>query len=288
LSWWAAVVHVVPSTTTHDSLRTDTHRLPDGRTVAYTLCGDPDGAPILVHHGTPGSRIFAALLDDSAQEVGAHLVVPDRPGYGHSSPPPSDWGWSNWRADCADLLAAESLDDVATLGFSGGGPFALASAHGDRVTRVALVGAVVPPFEGLFATLARVPFALRGVFGITARLASVAGPERVVEQYTDRDVADAVARQVGAEFTEAFRQGSRAPARENRLFATSTIDTPADVSLRSWHGSEDENAPLAPVREFVHAANGSLRTLDADHLGTLLDSRREVLRWLLAANTTAT
>lgn len=279
---------VVPSTSLHATLPTERYRLPDGRTLAYTVAGDPNGTPVLVHHGTPGSRVFAALLTDAARDVGARLVVPDRPGYGHSSPPPSDWGWSDWQADCLALLASEGFENVPTLGFSGGGPFALACAHGDRVTRAALVGAVVPPFEGLFATLARIPFALRGLFGATARLASVTGPESVVGQYTDRDVPDTVARQVGADFTEAFRQGSRAPARENRLFATSTVDAPPGVSLRAWHGAEDENAPLDPVREFVHAANGSVRTLDADHLGTLLDCRREVLRWLLAADTTAT
>jgi pimeloyl-ACP methyl ester carboxylesterase len=273
--------YVVPSTTLHDSSTTERHRLPDGRTLAYTLCGDPDGAPVLVHHGTPGSRLFGALLDGAARDVGARLVVPDRPGYGRSSPPPTDWDWSDWRTDCTDLLAADSLDDVPTLGFSGGGPFALACARSDRVTRVGLVGAVVPPFEGGLATLARVPFVLRALFGFSTLLASVVGPSVVVGQYTDRDVDDPVVDAVAADFDEALDQSTRAPARENRLFATSQAPLPRDVPLRAWHGSRDENAPLDPVEGLVRDVDGALRTLDADHLGTLLDCRHEALRWLV-------
>lgn len=271
----------MPSTSPYAPSTTETHRLPDGRRLAYTVAGDPSGTPVLVHHGTPGSRLFAGLLNDAAHDVGARLVVPDRSGYGRSSPPPAGWGWADWRADCTDLLAAESLDDVATLGFSGGGPFALATAHSDRVTRVGLVGAVVPPFEGGLAALAGVPFALRLLFGFSAVLASVVGPELIVGQYTDRDVADHVAEAVGADFEEALRTGARAPARENRLFAAEAVDAP-DASLRAWHGSRDDNAPIAPVEEFVRGANGALLTLDADHLGTLLDSRRDALAWLVA------
>jgi pimeloyl-ACP methyl ester carboxylesterase len=271
----------VPSTSLHEPSTTETHRLPDGRTLAYALAGDPDGAPVLVHHGTPGSRLFAALLDAAARDVGARLVVPDRPGYGRSSPPPADWDWSDWRTDCTDLLAAESLGDVSTLGFSGGGPFALACARSDRVTRVGLVGAVVPPFEGGLATLARVPFALRALFGVSSLLASVAGPRLVVGQYTDRDVADAVAEAVGDDFSEALRQGARAPARENRLFATTGLEPLRTVPLRAWHGTRDENAPIGPVEAFVRETGGTLRTPDADHLGTLLDCRRAALGWLV-------
>lgn len=273
--------HVVPSTSPHASLTTETHRLPDDRTLAYAVAGDPTGVPVLVHHGTPGSRLFAALLADTAHAVGARLVVPDRPGYGQSSPPPTSWDWADWRADCTALLDAESLDTVSTLGFSGGGPFALAAARSDRVTRVGLVGTVVPPFEGGLATLARVPFALRVVFGVSAVLAAVAGPSLVVGQYTDRDVTDGVAEAVGVEFDEALRQGARAPARENRLFATNRVASLPDVSLRAWHGTRDENAPLEPVAEAVRAVDGTLRTLPADHLGTLLDCRVDALQWLV-------
>jgi pimeloyl-ACP methyl ester carboxylesterase len=255
--------------------------LPDGRTLAYAVAGDSDGTPVLVHHGTPGSRLFAALLADAASAVGVRLVVPDRPGYGRSSRPPAGWTWADWRTDCERLLAAESVDHAASLGFSGGGPFALATATSDRTTRLGLVSAVVPPIDGWLATLARFPLAFRLLFGVSDAVARLGGPALVVGQYTDRDVADPVADAVAADFHEALRQGARAPARENRLFAAdATEPTVPSVPIHAWHGTRDANTPVDPVRRFVRHAGGRVATPDTDHLGTLLDCRRDALAWL--------
>lgn len=265
-------------------LTTDDCSLPDGRTLAYATAGDPHGTPVLVHHGTPGSRLFAALLSEAARDAGARLVVPDRPGYGRSSPPPTGWTWTDWRTDVETLLAAESIDRAASLGFSGGGPFALATAAGDRTTRVGLVSAPVPPLEGDLATLARIPSAIRVVFRLTGVAARVIGPGVVLDQYTDRDVADDIAEAVAADFHEALRQGALAPARENRLFTTTDFDvSPPSVPVRAWHGTRDENTPLNPLRTFVRATDGRVLTRDTDHLGTFLDAGGDALAWLADA-----
>ena len=277
-----ASVHVVPSTIPTERLGQRDCVLSDGRTVAYAVAGDSDGVPILVHHGTPGCRLFASLLTDAARDVGARLIVPDRPGYGRSSPPPTDWTWTDWRRDCDELLAAESVDSAATLGFSGGGPFALATAASERTTRVGLVSAVVPPLDGRLATLARLPFAIRLLFRLTDVAAQFGRAALVAEQYTDRDVDPAVAEAVAAEFHEALDQDARAPARENRLFATRRLDVRPSVPLRAWHGRRDGNTPLEPVRGVVRTSDGTVTTSDADHLGTLLDCRRKALSWLVA------
>ncbi|MFC7186649.1 alpha/beta fold hydrolase [Halorubrum yunnanense] len=259
----------------------ETCALGDGRTLAYAVGGDESGTPVVAHHGTPGSRLFASLLDDAAAEAGVRLLVPDRPGYGRSSPPPDDWGWREWRRDLAALLDAESVERCGVVGFSGGGPFALAAGGSDRVSRVGLVSSVVPPAEVALVRLSRVPFAVRALFRLSGAFASVAGPDTVVGQYTDRSVPEAVSRAVADDFHEALRQGATAVARENRSFGSewAGIDrTP--VPVRAWHGTRDGNAPLSAVEALAGEREATLTTAETDHLGTLLDYRCEVLQWV--------
>ena len=57
---------------------------PDGRVLAVADAGDPDGFPVLVHHGTPNSR---HLYGPHAADVAARhlrLIGYDRPGDGGS------------------------------------------------------------------------------------------------------------------------------------------------------------------------------------------------------------
>lgn len=265
------------------ALTTETCRLSDGRTLAYAVTGPPDGYPVVAHHGTPGSRLFAALLSDAATAEGVRLVVPDRPGYGRSSSRPDGWTWKHWRDDLAELLDAESVDRAGVMGFSGGGPFALAAAHAEWADRLALIGSVVPPADIGLVRLSRIPFAVRVLFGLSNVVASVAGPGAVVKQYTDRSVSESMAQAVADDFHEAFRWGAGAVARENRSFGTDSLDRRGvTVPVRAWHGTRDGNAPLSPVRELVDGIDGTLLTPDSDHLGTLLDRRTEVCNWLSA------
>lgn len=264
-----------------NTLSTDTYILADGRTLTYTCSGAADGFPVVAHHGTPGSRLFAALLSDVAAAEGVRLIVPDRPGYGRSSSPPSGWTWWDWQSDLTELLDSMSISRAALLGFSGGGPFALTAATSEWASRLGLVSTVVPPAETGLPKLSKIPLAVRLLFRVSSAIAAVAGPRAVVKQYTDRPVSDAIAHVVAEDFHEAFRQDTRAVTRENRSFATSMLD-PKQVStpIHAWHGTRDENTPLAPVRTLMNAIDGPLVTAETDHLGTLLDHSVDVLRWL--------
>lgn len=263
------------------SLSTGTCRLPDGRTLAYTTSGAPDGDPVVAHHGTPGSRLFAALLSEAAADEGVRLIVPDRPGYGRSSPPPDGWTWEHWQTDLTELLRTESIDHAAVVGFSGGGPFALAVAHSEWAHRLGLVSTVVPPADVGLVKLSRVPFALRVLFRLSNAIASIAGPKAVVKQYTDRSVSERIAREVADDFHEALRQGAGAIERENRSFGTESVDPDRiSVPVHAWHGTRDGNAPLSPVRSLVDSVGGTLATPESDHLGTLLNRRNDVFGWL--------
>lgn len=263
------------------ALSTDTHTLPDGRTLAYTSSGDADGFPVVAHHGTPGSRLLAALLSESASIKGIKLIVPDRPGYGRSSPPPQGWTWWDWQEDLTELLHSKSIERAAVMGFSGGGPFALAAGTSDWATRVGLVSSVIPPADTFLPKLSKIPFALSMLFRLSNVFARVSGPEAVVKQYTNRAVPESVSQAVAADFHEALEQGPKAVERENKSFVTTAIDSKRlSTPVQAWHGLRDENTPISPVKRFLSDTDGVLVASETDHLGTLLDSRKEVFEWL--------
>ena len=58
----------------------------DGRTLACSEVGDPDGRLVIHNHGGPSSRLEARLLAESASKNRLRLICVDRPGIGQSSP----------------------------------------------------------------------------------------------------------------------------------------------------------------------------------------------------------
>src|SRR3954470_20363621 len=61
--------------------------LRDGRTVGYGLYGAADGPLVVVLDG-PGSRGLGRAAASAADDLGVTLLVPDRPGFGGSTPTP--------------------------------------------------------------------------------------------------------------------------------------------------------------------------------------------------------
>lgn len=117
----------------------------DGRTLAIAECGDPDGFPVFLLHGTPGSRLGGQGDASVYADVGARVITYDRPGYGGS-----DRSRGRRVVDCvADVGAIAGslgIERFAVTGGSWGGPHSLAVAArlSDRVTRAACVAGVAP------------------------------------------------------------------------------------------------------------------------------------------------
>lgn len=117
----------------------------DGRVLAIQEGGDPAGVPVLVHNGTPNSRLLYGRHLTDAEERGIRLISYDRPGYGGSTPSPG-----RSVADCAGdvraICAALGIDRLATWGVSGGGPHVLACAAilPDLVVAAASLASVAP------------------------------------------------------------------------------------------------------------------------------------------------
>jgi len=260
--------------------------------IAYAEYGDPEGVPVLFFHGTPGSRLLGAVYDEAARDRGLRVLTVDRPGYGDSEPW-SDRTLADTGAFAVPVLDDADVDRAGVIGFSGGGPhaLALAASHPDRVRRVDLVGGAVPHDCGpedplpqrLLGTLAtRTPRLLGGLLRFQTWVAR-RNPSAVVGQYTSGDTGDvptAVTELVGRDFVEALDASRNGVIVESRLF-----ERPWDLGLEEfdvavhlWHGERDGNVPIEAAREFQRRLpDAELTVFETDHLRTLLASRSAIL-----------
>jgi pimeloyl-ACP methyl ester carboxylesterase len=99
---------------------------PDGRSLELVVAG-PSGMPLVLHHGTPGAAVVFDRLVDTAGRHGLRTVVYARPGYGRSAPRPGR-SVADAAADVTVVLDALGAAEFVTVGWSGGGPHALAAA----------------------------------------------------------------------------------------------------------------------------------------------------------------
>ena len=101
--------------------------LPDGRTLQVGTLGEPTGQTVLFPHGTPGSVNLVRMLAPLAEDGRLFIVTTSRAGYGKSS----RLEGRNVASVVRDARAAlDSLgrSDYVVVGWSGGGPHALACA----------------------------------------------------------------------------------------------------------------------------------------------------------------
>ena len=113
--------------------------------------GPPDGRVLVFHVGTPNAPVAFPLLTDALDERGWQLVAYARPGYAGSARREGR-SVADAAADTAAVLDELGLDRFVTIGWSGGGPHALACAAllPDRCEAAASLAGVAPfDAEGL-------------------------------------------------------------------------------------------------------------------------------------------
>jgi pimeloyl-ACP methyl ester carboxylesterase len=232
--------------------------------------GDPGGTPVLYLHGGGDSRLSRHPDDSVAAALGVRLLAADRCG-------PAVPG-RTLRTWAEELVAALPVDRFAVVGWSAGGPHALAVAAvaPEGVTRVALVGSMPTP-EGV----RELPRDVQSVMRLARFSPRVAA--RGLEAWGRRPVpptGDAASDAAYARGrAESFRNGGLWLARElaylGRPWGFELSDVRAPVTL--WWGERDTVCPPSIGRDFERRLpNATLRMVDDTHQ-LLFSHWREIL-----------
>lgn len=241
----------------------------EGRELAYTDIGEPDGPCLFFFHGAPASRFHILPLEEQFARRGLRVVSPDRPGYGGSSSQPGR-SMADWPTDVVGLADALQIDRFLVAGHSSGGPYAVACAAllGERVLGGALLAAVTDmawsdAWDGYPEDETRI-MRMRDEDAAVALCAERYGPDgaRFFEeepfQFPEPDLAllDEALEQAVA---ESFRQGVAAYAQDIHVqgsawpFDPGQISAPVDV----LHGELDTLLPIAHSRHTAELIPGA-------------------------------
>jgi pimeloyl-ACP methyl ester carboxylesterase len=282
--------------------------LNDGRSLDIYLAGPETGTPLLFHIGTPGAGLPFAPFVDTLAERGLRYVSFSRPGYG-SSTRRAGRDVVDVVEDSAAVLDAIGAERCYVIGWSGGGPHALACAARlpERVMAVATIGGVAPyPADGLDWA------AGMGAENLEEFEAAVAGPDELIvfkeraapalRAVTPEEVADAFGDLIddvdrgsltGAfsvwmadQFHEALRVGYWGWFDDDLAFvkpwgfSLDEIRVPTFV----WQGAHDRMVPYAHGEWLVDHIPGARPRLFAEHghLSLAVDSVPRIVDELLA------
>lgn len=257
--------------------------LPDGRRLGFAESGDPTGRPVLLFHGTPGSRLKRHPDESIAQALGVRVLALDRPGYGLSDPQPNR-RLLDWPADVAAFADRLGLARFAVMGISGGGPYAAVCAYAlpQHVTRTGIVGGA----ELMHQRESGAGMLLLNRIGLqAARTLPVPAlaqlntllystvrrhPERLFEGVSrrlppaDRRVlADPALRSNSIDAVrESLRRGGAGLASDMAILARPWGFDLAAIhgAVYLWHGTVDVNVPLAAAQAVALAISGCRTT----------------------------
>ncbi len=286
-----------------------TIRVREGRQLGIAEFGPPDGRAVVWFHGTPGAR---RQIPEEARLIagaeGIRIIGIDRPGVGLST--------SHLYEAVADLapdveIVADriGLERFSTIGLSGGGPYALATACalGDRVRSVGVLGGVVPSrgpdavgggLVGFASRFSHVLPPLREPLGIAltvfVRAVRPFGKQALglysrISPEGDRAVLERP--EIQTMFLDDLsRNGGRsmrAAVYDAILFTREWGFSPRDVRqpVWWWHGDADHIVPLAHAQHLVPLIpDATLRIRHGEsHLGGL-GAAHEVLQTVLSGS----
>ena len=289
--------------------------MPDGRTLEAVDEGDPDGTLLIFHHGSPGAAVPFEPFDRAAAERGIRLVTLSRAGFGDSTAGTRVARVASAAADAAALADHLGAERFVTMGWSGGGPHALACAAllPERVTAAATIAGVAPyDAEGLewtdgmgesnqieYPLAARDPDELLRWMQPQVEALAVAEPERHRLGAPDRDLGGRRGGGRTARSASCWRRRSVGRSRTAPGAGTTTTSRSSarggsssrrsGVPVSVWQGRQDLMVPFAHgewLVEHVPTARARLRP-EHGHLSLAVGSMGEILDDLLEAAASA-
>ena len=280
--------------------------LPDGRRLEVRTAGPEDGEILLFHHGTPGAGLPFTPMVKAAAARGLRTVMYSRPGYGLSTPQPGR-RVIDAAADAAQVMDAVGAATFRTIGWSGGGPHALACAAAlpDRCLATVAIASVAPyPAEGIdwlagmadenieeFSLTLQGPDALTPFLEAFANAVTTIQPAELVEALGGL-LSEVDKAQVTGELAEWMLESSRiglahgvaGQRDDDRAFMSDWGFELRDVpSVAIWQGAQDRMVPYAHgIWLADHIPGARRRLFDAEgHLSITLGSFERILDDLL-------
>ena len=257
---------------------------PDGRAIEVLVRAGDDATTVVLHGGTPGGLV--ALPDQWLGDHRSRLVLYARPGYGESDPQPGR-SVADAAADTATIMDALGVESFAAVGWSGGGPHALACAAllPQRCLATAIIAGLAPPSAGVTDwTIGRSGMALQGDDEGLAAALEADRAESVTMQKADLPelfTSEADRAAVTGDFADwlidSFRTafaGGVSGARDDYMAFVRDwgFDLATARNVTIWQGDQDDNVVPAEAHWLAEQIpNSALRVLAGEgHLSIAL------------------
>jgi len=116
-----------------------------GGVLDVAVAGPEDGIPLVFHHGTPNSLILFEPFIEATVKRGLRYLSYSRPGYGNSTRKPGR-KVADCSRDTVEIIDQLGVDRFFVIGWSGGGPHALACAAllPQRVIAASTIASIAP------------------------------------------------------------------------------------------------------------------------------------------------
>ncbi len=280
----------------------------DGRLLDAVVSGPPDGTVLVLHMGTPCGLVpLPAELDPAP--MGIRTVLYARPGYGRSTPQPGRTV-ADAAGDTAAVLDTLGVDKFLNLGWSGGGPHALAcdALLADRCLATGVIAGTAPYTEAGVASQVRAWYEAdednqlafagdiegfrQAVDAFVTQLA-MANAENVAADTRSaadrRFLSEGHGEWVASVFRAAGVSGSHGAADDYlATFRDWGFPLAGIGQVTIWQGTEDQNVPpFHAVWLRDHLSQAELRPLESEGHVSIVGHLPDIIKSLMANSQSA-